>query len=101
MFQHMTSAKMSLGRVFVEASDTESDERNASALDTLCAWGRPVGVGGGSSPVDASVLAPIAFGMDRVFRSLRTGGERLPSVGRAGGMLDGPPFLKTAEGRNE
>lgn len=39
--------------------------------------------------------------MERVFLSLRTGGERLPSVGSAGGTVDEPPFLKTAEGRNE
>lgn len=54
--------------------------RKASTLDTLCACGRPVGMtGGGGTDVDGSGVGDAKLGIDRVFLSLRTGGERLPS----------------------
>lgn len=70
----------------------------ASTLETLCAWGRPACIVDvdGLEVVDdvdedgaSGVAADARLGIERVLRSLRTGGERLPSwvagVGDFGG----------------
>lgn len=61
----------------------------ASTLDTLWAWGRPVaGIADGAGvEVGTSGAAENTLGIERVFLSFRTGGERLPScaVGDFGG----------------
>ena len=78
--------------------------RKASTLETLCACGRPEDTGGGGgTDVDGSGVGDARLGIDRVFLSLRTGGDRLPSWledGDLGGACAWP-FLNMAGGRNE
>ena len=70
---------------------------NASALDTLCAWGRPVN--GGAGGTDAPSAPDRPFGMERVLRRRRdVGGERVTS---GTGLGAGGGALKTDPGKNE
>ena len=97
LFQHITSANTSFWDTFVGASDTDVEGRNASALDTLCACGRPAKCGEGWTDAPSALERPL--GMERVLRRrLVVGGERATSgtsVGPGGGVL------KTEPGRKE
>lgn len=75
----------------------------ASMLETLWAWGRPVvGTADGTGvELAGSGEGDAKLGIERVFLSFRTGGERLPSCVEDLDVLCAAPFLNIAGGRNE
>lgn len=104
LFQDITSAKISC-----EGADTVvlievTGGLKASTLETLCACGRPVKGALGWAGVETvgSGVGDAKLGIERVFLSFLTGGERLPSCA-TGGFDDGcdVPFLNMAGGRKE
>ena len=99
MGQFITSAKKSRvgARLPSELMGGGGGGANASALDTLCACGRPAKCGEGWTDAPSALERPL--GMERVLRRrLVVGGERATSgtsVGPGGGVL------KTEPGRKE
>lgn len=78
---------------------------NASALDTLCACGLPVGCGGGTADAPSAPEDASPFGIERVLRRRRdVGGEREGAEASKtvlGGTTGPIPLLNTDTGRNE
>ena len=96
--QFITSAKKSHvgARLPSELMGGGGGGANASALDTLCACGRPAKCGEGWTDAPSALERPL--GMERVLRRrLEVGGERAASgtsVGPGGGVLKTEPGSK-------